>query len=217
MKKITTVFCLLVCAGCTTARSSERPAASANDRVTPSEAQPRAYQSPAQTPTAHDDVTPTDTEAALGDRPIDTATSTSRPDELDRVVQPAPISDHASNTPRAKPISDAPKAHSAASSDRSSNADNTGINKRDRSPAALTPMDQGSTASDTKITQHVREAIIADGSLSFTAKNVKIITVNGKVTLRGPVNSAQERANIETKAMQVAGNGHVDNQTEIAK
>jgi hyperosmotically inducible protein len=56
-----------------------------------------------------------------------------------------------------------------------------------------------------------------DGSLSFSSKNVKIITINGKVTLRGPVKSAEERAAIERAATQVAGAGRIDNQLEIAK
>ena len=56
-----------------------------------------------------------------------------------------------------------------------------------------------------------------DGSLSFTAKNVKIITINGKVTLRGPVKTDQERAAIEAAAKQVAGATQVDNQIEVKK
>jgi len=58
---------------------------------------------------------------------------------------------------------------------------------------------------------------MADGSLSFTAKNVKIITQNGKVTLRGPVNSQEERNAIEAAARKIAGSGQVDNQLEVKK
>lgn len=93
--------------------------------------------------------------------------------------------------------------------------DNTKVNKRDTSSAALTPMDQNNNQTDLKITQQIRQAVMADGSLSFTAKNVKIITQNGKVTLRGPVNSAAERTAIEAAARKVAGANQVDNQLEV--
>lgn len=95
--------------------------------------------------------------------------------------------------------------------------DNTGVNKRDRDDKTLTPMDQGESEADRKITQQVRQAVMKDGSLSFSAKNVKIITINGKVTLRGSVKNAEERAAIERAAAQVAGTGRVDSQLEIAK
>lgn len=96
-------------------------------------------------------------------------------------------------------------------------ADNTGINERDREPSALTPMDQGGSVSDLRITKQIRQAIIGDGSLSFTAKNVKVITVNGKVTLRGPVDNEQERASVDAAARRVAGPTHVENQLEIQR
>ena len=95
--------------------------------------------------------------------------------------------------------------------------DNTKVNERDTNSAAPTPMDQGNNASDLKITQKIRQAVMADGSLSFTAKNVKIITQNGKVTLRGPVNSEDERSRIEAAARKVAGTAVVDNQLEVKK
>jgi len=96
--------------------------------------------------------------------------------------------------------------------------DNTGVNTRDRSSAALTPMDQGSSAADRTITQQIRKELMNDKSLSFTAKNVKVITVNGKVTLRGPVKSEAERSAVEAAARRAAGDGsHVDSQLEIAK
>jgi osmotically-inducible protein OsmY len=91
------------------------------------------------------------------------------------------------------------------------------VNQRDRDDKSLTPMDQGGSEGDRKITQQIRQAVMKDGSLSFSSKNVKIITINGKVTLRGPVKSAEERAAIERAAAQVAGAGSVDNQLEIAK
>jgi osmotically-inducible protein OsmY len=94
--------------------------------------------------------------------------------------------------------------------------DNTKVNERDRGPST-TPMDQGNNETDLKITQQVRQAVMADGSLSFTAKNVKIITQAGKVTLRGPVKSTAERDAIEAAARKVAGVTQVDNQIEVKK
>jgi len=91
------------------------------------------------------------------------------------------------------------------------------VNTRDRSPNAPTPMDQSNAPSDLQLTQQIRQAVMADGSLSFTAKNVKIITANGKVTLRGPVNTEQERRSIEASARKIAGDGNVDDQIEVKK
>lgn len=94
--------------------------------------------------------------------------------------------------------------------------DNTKVNKRDANSPAMTPVDQGENDVDLKITQQIRQAVMADSSLSFTAKNVKIITSNRKVTLRGPVKTAAERASIESAARKVAGPSMVDNQLEVA-
>jgi hyperosmotically inducible periplasmic protein len=69
---------------------------------------------------------------------------------------------------------------------------------------------------DRTITQNVRQAVTADDSISTNGKNVKIITVDGTVTLRGPVKSEQEKTNIAAKAQQIAGVKKVDNQLEIA-
>jgi hyperosmotically inducible protein len=94
--------------------------------------------------------------------------------------------------------------------------DNTGRNVRDRGGETKTPMDQSENEADRAITQNIRKAITADDSLSTNAKNVKIITNDGTVTLRGPVKSEKEKADIEAKAKQVAGVKKVDNQLEIA-
>jgi osmotically-inducible protein OsmY len=93
--------------------------------------------------------------------------------------------------------------------------DNTGRNVQDRSGATLTPGDQSESEADRTLTQRVRQAVVADDSLSMTAHNIKIITINGVVTLRGPVNSAQEKVTIDAKAQQIAGATKVDNQLEI--
>jgi len=94
-------------------------------------------------------------------------------------------------------------------------ADNTGKNMRDRSGDTLTSGDQSENARDLTITQNVRQALVADDSLSTNAHNVKVITVDGVVTLRGPVSSAQEKAKVSAAAERIAGVKRVDNQLEI--
>jgi len=95
-------------------------------------------------------------------------------------------------------------------------ADNTARNARDRSDVNKTADDQSGSEADRTISQNIRQAITADDSLSTNGKNVKIITIDGKVTLRGPVKSDQERSAIGAKAQQIAGVKNVDNQLEIA-
>jgi osmotically-inducible protein OsmY len=94
--------------------------------------------------------------------------------------------------------------------------DNSGANARDRSGDTLTPIDQADSKEDLRITQSIRKAVVADEALSLNAQNVKIITQNGVVTLRGPVRSAAERDSIALKAKSVAGVTRVDNQLEVA-
>lgn len=94
-------------------------------------------------------------------------------------------------------------------------ADNTGRNVRDRSDATKTPTDQSENDADRAITQAIRQNIVADSSLSANAQNVKIITVDGTVTLRGPVKSEKEKAYIVAQAQQIAGVKRVDDQLEI--
>jgi len=98
----------------------------------------------------------------------------------------------------------------------SADADNTKKNERDRAEAALTPGDQGESEADRSITQSIRQAVVKDDALSFTAKNIKIITVDGVVTLRGPVKSDKEKTDIGALAQQVSGIKRVDNQLEVA-
>ena len=95
--------------------------------------------------------------------------------------------------------------------------DNTGRNERDDAPGNLTALDQSNETSDIDITQAIRKKVIADDALSFNAKNVKIITVSGKVTLRGPVASSQESTAIEQSARAVPGVVQVDNQIEVKR
>lgn len=95
-------------------------------------------------------------------------------------------------------------------------ADNSGKNVRDRQDSSRTSGDQSNNKADLAITQAIRKAVVADKALSTNAHNVKIITTNGVVTLRGPVNSPEEKETIATKAKRVAGVKSVDNKLEIA-
>lgn len=115
---------------------------------------------------------------------------------------------------RKKPSS-APDAEPAKPPSAATAPDNTKRNERDTSSSALTPLDQKENQTDLRITQRIRQAVMADSTLSFTAKNVKIITQGGKVTLRGPVSTAQERSTIEAAARNVAGVAQVDSQLEV--
>lgn len=101
--------------------------------------------------------------------------------------------------------------------DKAVDADNTGRNARDSDGNTLTPMDQGESEADRTITQQIRKAVVDHDTLSTNAKNVKIITQNGVVTLRGPVKSPEEKAAIASVAQKTGGVKRVDNQIEIER
>lgn len=94
-------------------------------------------------------------------------------------------------------------------------ADNTSKNQRDRSGETRTSGDQSNSSEDVQITAAIRSAVVKEDSLSSTAKNVKIITADGTVTLRGPVQNAAEKAKIAELAQSAAGNAKIDNQLEV--
>jgi hyperosmotically inducible protein len=94
--------------------------------------------------------------------------------------------------------------------------DNTGINVRDRNPAAMTAGEQSESKSDLTLTRRIRKALMADKSLSMIAKNVKVISSGGNVVLRGPVKTEEEKTAIGAKASAIAGADNVNNQLEIA-
>jgi osmotically-inducible protein OsmY len=94
--------------------------------------------------------------------------------------------------------------------------DNTGVNKGDRDSGRPTADQQKANHSDSEITRNIRRSITQDKTLSTYARNVKVITQNGNVTLRGPVRSEEEKTAIEAKANQVAGSGHVKSELQVA-
>jgi hyperosmotically inducible protein len=93
--------------------------------------------------------------------------------------------------------------------------DNTETNERDRSGETKTSGDQSNSSADLKITQAIRRALMKDRELSTTAKNVKVITANGQVTLRGPVKTAQEKARVDQIAKSAAGGAQIDDQLDV--
>lgn len=95
--------------------------------------------------------------------------------------------------------------------------DNTGRNTRDRDSMTKTPLDQSESEADRTITQKIRQAIMSDGALSTDAKNIKIITIKGVVTLRGPVANSEEKDAIARKVSDVQGVVKVDNQIEVTR
>jgi hyperosmotically inducible periplasmic protein len=93
--------------------------------------------------------------------------------------------------------------------------DNTKVNERDRAKNQPTADQAKDNLSDRELMQQIRKAIMADKSLSTYGKNVKVIAQHGKVTLKGPVHTEEERKNIEAKAAQIAGAANVTNQLAV--
>jgi hyperosmotically inducible periplasmic protein len=92
---------------------------------------------------------------------------------------------------------------------------NTGVNVRDRAPGAITADQQSNAKGDVALTRKIRRAVIKDKSLSMLAHNVKIVTVNGSVTLLGPVNTEAEKVAIASRAKAIAGADNVNDQLEV--
>jgi len=93
--------------------------------------------------------------------------------------------------------------------------DNTGINVRDRNSGAMTAGQQSNSSGDLALTRRIRKSIMRDHSLSMMAKNVKIVSANGGVTLRGPVKTEKEKSTVMAKAQAIAGVERVNDQLEV--
>lgn len=94
---------------------------------------------------------------------------------------------------------------------------NTKANATDRSPAAKTPLDQSNDKEAIDVTAGIRRAVLDDKSLSMSAHNIKIMTEGDVVTLRGPVENADEKKRIEALAVKVATGKQVRNEMSIAR
>ena len=93
--------------------------------------------------------------------------------------------------------------------------DNTKVNKEDQNTSAPNADKAKNTTSDRELMAHIRRDIVKDKSLSTYAHNVKIVSVNGKVTLRGPVNTDQEKQTIEQYAKKYAGDQNVTDELTV--
>jgi hyperosmotically inducible protein len=93
--------------------------------------------------------------------------------------------------------------------------DNSGVNVRDRNDAAVTAGQQSNMKRDVELTRRIRRAVVKDSSLSVMAHNVKIVSANGSVTLRGPVKTEAEKDAIASKAQSIAGADRVNNELEV--
>jgi len=93
--------------------------------------------------------------------------------------------------------------------------DNTKVNERDRNTAEATADQQKENRPDRDITRDIRRSIMQDKSLSTYAHNIKVISQNGIVTLKGPVRSEDEKMAIQAKAAAVVGKNNVTSQLEV--
>lgn len=118
--------------------------------------------------------------------------------------------------PRATERTVAPTSPEVRAGGSRLDTDNTGRNERDRDDS-ITPIDQGNTPAEIVITASIRKDVMAEPSLSFTAKNVKVVTIGNRVTLRGPVATEAEKSLIEAVALKTSGVGHIDNQLEVTR
>jgi hyperosmotically inducible periplasmic protein len=95
-------------------------------------------------------------------------------------------------------------------------SDNSKTNQRDRDKAAATADRQKMSPEDRELTRKIRAAIAEDKSLSTYAHNIKILAQDGKVTLKGPVRSDEEKATVLSRATGIAGQGNVTDQMDVA-
>src|SRR5665213_2059175 len=99
--------------------------------------------------------------------------------------------------------------------DTSTKPDNTKVNRRDRNAGEATADQQKVNATDQDLTKRIRQSIMSDKSLSTYAHNIKIISQNGTVTLKGPVKSDDEKKAVMAKAVAVAGTEKVTDQISV--
>ena len=94
--------------------------------------------------------------------------------------------------------------------------DNTKSNKVDHSNSAATADAQTNKSSDIDLTKRIRKSVMADKGLSTYAHNIKIVSVDGRVTLNGVVRSEQEKSALEMKAAAIAGKDNVISDLKVA-
>lgn len=98
----------------------------------------------------------------------------------------------------------------------SASVENSEQNLRDNDGNTLTPVDQSKgSEDDVEMTRRIRQSLMADNTLSMNAHNIKIVTLNGKATLRGPVDTHDERRRILNLATLIVGLNNVINLLEV--
>lgn len=102
-----------------------------------------------------------------------------------------------------------------AAEDHQTSPDNTKVNKRDRASGAKTADRAKETSTDRETMRKIRQALVADKSLSTYGHNIKVISTNGQVTLKGPVHTDEERQKIVEIATQAAGHGNITDQISV--
>jgi len=105
----------------------------------------------------------------------------------------------------------------SASNTKQTAPDNTAVNAIARGKIVTAKNQATGSKADVKTTRRIRRALVADRSLSTYGKNVKVVTVKGKVTLKGPVKSDREKMVIAEKAQRIAGAGKVDNELNVSR
>lgn len=109
------------------------------------------------------------------------------------------------------------RAGDRAAANEAMPADNSAHNERDADGEELTPLDQSHANADVEITRAIRKMLVDDDTLGTDARNVKVITVDGMVTLRGAVENADEQARIVAIAKEAAGLDRVSNELQVTK
>jgi len=150
-------------------------------------------------------------------RPAATAETEPAPHHHARHTEQAvePVTPATERMARERDVSDVQREHGDAAPVRGPDADNTGHNARDRSGVTPTPLDQGNNSSDLEYTQKIRRALMQDDHLSSAAKNVKVVSERGQVTLRGTVKDEAEKRSVEKYAREVVGPARVNNQLDV--
>ena len=112
---------------------------------------------------------------------------------------------------------DTGSSRQSASNTKQTGPDKTSVNASPRGKIVTAKNQATGSKADVKTTRRIKRALVADRSLSTYGKNVKEVTVNGKVTLKGPVKSDREKIVIAEKAQRIAGAGKVDNELNVSK
>jgi hyperosmotically inducible protein len=108
-------------------------------------------------------------------------------------------------------------ANNSTTTQSTAAADNTKSNRLEPSNRVATADSQKNDALDIDLSKRIRQSVVADKKLSTYGHNVKIVSVNGTVTLNGVVSSADEKMLIGKKAVAIAGADHVVDQMKVAQ